>query len=333
MAERFNEADVYAALGMEAPAEQPEAADRANGLTGENVPETTEPAGAGDQDTDRDALPAKDRSPDRQTEAENDVPAEDAGKPDDTKAEPGGEMSKAERARQAQMRRERETQARIDAALNAEREKHKADLKKIFEKAGMTDRYNGNKPITSMEEFDAWDKAGQAAGLSRRLQEGKLTAEDFQRAVDNSPAVQEARAAVQRLNDREQETRKQEYQQLVERELEEIRQLDPGVTSLQDILNRDTGPEFSRLVTENHLTFTQAFKLANADRLAKAQLMAAEEGRARARHGKDHMRTSVSTGSGGEVPRAVVEVYRQLDPDMTMDEIRKDYAKRTPGVQ
>lgn len=323
MAERFNEADVYAALGMEAPAKTPEVADPA-GQNGANEPAATEPAGA--EERTEEAAPGTE--PGTEPEAE----AKETAETEKDQAEKPGEasvQSKAERARQAQMRRERETQARVEAAVRAEREKAAADLKKVFAKAGMTDRYNGNKPITTMEEFEAWDKAGQAAGLSRRLQEGKLTAEDFQQAVDNSPAVQEARRIAERLRQKEQAQAKEEYQVLVEQELAEIRKLDPSVTDLKSILDRDTGAEFSKLVQENGLTFLQAFRLANSEQLSRAQAMAAAEGKARAQHGKDHMRSTVAPGGAfGEVPRGTVELYRQLDPEMTMDEIRKDYFAR-----
>lgn len=321
---RFEEADVYAALGMDAPAEQPEVADPA-GQAGGKEPEVTDPAGANGVE----AAPQGNRQTDGGTVEPSHANAAQAEAGDGHEA---GEMSREERARQAQARRERETQARVDAAVKAEREKHQAELKRVFERAGMTDRYKGNKPITTIEEFDAWDKAGQAAGLARRLQEGKLTPEDLQSAVDQSPAVREARELTEQLKARQQAeeaaARKAQFQQMVDKELEEIRKLDPSVASLTDILTREGGQEFMELVDKNGLSYVQAFKLSNGARLAKAQALAAAEGSARSRHGKDHMRTTVATGGqAADVPRETVEFYRQLDPEMTMDEIRKDYAR------
>lgn len=333
--------DVYAALGMDAPAEKPEAADPA-AQNGENEPALTEPAGQDKQQTGgstaadpagegRQIAGAAD-SEGRQITAARDAEGRQiTGAADANDSEK--EMPREERARQAQLRRQRQQDEAVQAAVRAERERlqaqHAKDLEEIFSKAGMTDRYDGNKPIKSMEEFRAWNSKAQAAGLSRRLQEGKLTAEDFQAAVDNSPAVKAARAAVERLDAREQEQARQRYEQEVAQELAEIHELDPGINSLRDILDRETGQEFSRLVTENHLTFTQAFRLANADQLAKAQAMTVAEGTARQQNSKSHMRGTASTGGMTvDVPRNTVAAYRALDPKMTMEEIRQDYAKR-----
>ena len=360
----ITEKDVYAALGMD-PSQQPEVADPAG--QGEKAPAVTEPAGAeertaGERISPLASLGRNDREgagnreqgtggtdpssatqgtgPQGEGFAEEES-TEQTADAEDGQTEAGKEtasgMSKAERARQAKLRREREqneaVKNAVEAALRSEREKHAAELKTVFERAGMTDRYHDNKPITTMEEFNAWDQAGQAAGLSRRLQEGKLTAEDFQKAVDSSPAMQEAKAAVEQIREREREAQRKEYEQTVSQELEEIRKLDPSVKDLQDILNRDTGAEFSRLVTENNLTFLQAFRLANADSLAKAQAMAAAEGSARNSAGKNHLRSVVGPAAGltADVPPQTMRLYRDMFPDWTPEQIRQDYARKTKG--
>lgn len=344
----ITEKDVYAALGMD-PSQQPEIADPAG--QGEKALAVTEPAGAEKETENRQPQQGAQKAAgetDPSTASQSPSPAHKGGLEDgeseeseNGQTEAGKEtasgMSKAERARQAKLRREREqneaVKNAVEAALRSEREKHAAELKTVFERAGMTDRYHDNKPITTMEEFNAWDQAGQAAGLSRRLQEGKLTAEDFQKAVDSSPAMQEAKAAVEQIREREREAQRKEYEQTVSQELEEIRKLDPSVKDLQDILNRDTGAEFSRLVTENNLTFLQAFRLANADSLAKAQAMAAAEGSARNSAGKNHLRSVVGPAAGltADVPPQTMRLYRDMFPDWTPEQIRQDYARKTKG--
>lgn len=344
----ITEKDVYAALGMD-PSQQPEVADPAG--QGEKAPAVTEPAGAEKATENRQPQQGAQQAAgetDPSTASQSPSPAHKGGLVDgeseeseNGQTEAGKEtasgMSKAERARQAKLRREREqneaVKNAVEAALRSEREKHAAELKTVFQRAGMTDRYHDNKPITTMEEFNAWDQAGQAAGLSRRLQEGKLTAEDFQKAVDSSPAMQEAKAAVEQIREREREAQRKEYEQTVSQELEEIRKLDPSVKDLQDILNRDTGAEFSRLVTENNLTFLQAFRLANADSLAKAQAMAAAEGSARNSAGKNHLRSVVGPAAGltADVPPQTMRLYRDMFPDWTPEQIRQDYARKTKG--
>ena len=346
----IQEKDIYAALGMDVPAEQPEAAEPA-AQKGANEPELTEPAGQEDKNSTDDKSSsgekteagnapdgvAQDMRRNRDTAGKSGEKAPagaDGNAAEDGGKDPGGKkMSREERARQAQMRRQREQSAAVQAAVEAERKRleaqHAKELEEVFSKAGMTDRYDGNKPIKSMEEFRAWNSKAQAAGLSRRLQEGKLTPEDFQAAVDSSPAVQAARAAVERMEAREQEQDREQHRQQVERELAEIHALDPGINGLEDILARETGEEFTRLVTENHLTFVQAFKLANGDQLDRARAMTAAEVSARNQSGKSHMRTASSGGDlAPDVPRRVIAAYTALDPNMTLEEIRKDYQKQ-----
>lgn len=356
--------EVYAALGMEMPSQQPEAADPAN--AGENEQGVAAPDGAGSQATAQDAAATSDQSPTAAQEtgdgglvgtspygdgerrpARDRLYREDAHgqqSPDagdenseDAEADDGksGGMSRAERAEQARLRREREAAARIDAAvqkaLEAERAKHGEELKRIFETAGMTDRYNGGKPITNAEEFEAWQSRAQAERLSRQLKDGTLTPETFQQAVDSSPAVKEAKAFMERMQAQEQarqaEESKAAFERQVARELAEIEKLDPGVKSLEDILNLPTGQEFAALVRDRGLSYLEAFRLANMDRLMQARSMAAAQGAAVRQNSKAHLRSVVSSGQVPvDVPREVVAMYRQLNPDMTMEQIRQDYA-------
>jgi len=362
----MEEKDIYAELGIEPPSQQPGVAVPAG--QGANEPSVTGAAGRENQATDNHQDTASsvtgaragdggtgDPSPTenggqiaRAGEDGERIAAGPEGPRNDNNGTDGqaagaagedgkGTMSRAERAEQARLRREREQKAAVDAAvqaaLQAEREKHNADLKAMFEKAGMVDRYHDNKPITSMEEFQAFQQARQADRLGRELQSGKLTPESFQAAVENSPAFRAAQAAVERLEAREREqteaANRAAFEQKVRQELETIHSLYPGVTTLEDILALDTGPEFARLVRDNGLTYEQAFRLANGDRIAEARAAAAAEGRARQQQSKGHLR---SIGAGGQVsvdvPPDVIANYRMFDPGITMEEIRKDYAKR-----
>ena len=377
----FEEKDVYAALGMEVPAKQPEAADPA-ASQGENDPSLAGTDGREDQATETNdttphpspaATPALEdasygstaaatarksstgRRPVESPQGEGfetedgeegeriaagpEGPRNDnTGTGEQTQADGKGIMSRAERAEQARLRREREQKAAVDAAvraaLQAEREKNSANLKAMFESAGMVDRYHDNKPITSLEEFNAFQAARQADKLNRELQAGRLTPESFQAAVDNSPAVREAREAVERLKAREQaETeaaRKAEFDARVKDELAEIHRMDPTVNSVEDILAKDTGGEFARLVRENGLSFIQAYRLANADSIAEAKARAAREGAARNAAGKGHLRSITSPAGGvlADVPAETRRIYKDLFPDMTDEQIRRDYARR-----
>lgn len=250
-------------------------------------------------------------------------------------------MSREERAEQARMRREREKQAAVsqavDQAVKKAKEAHEKELSEIFAAMGVTDRHHDGKPITNLQEFRAWQQANQAAGLNRKLKAGELTAEDLQGAIEASPVMQQAKAALDSMQAEKEAAERAraqaEFQQVMERELREINQLDPGVKTLEDALKLPTGQEFARLVNERGLSYIEAFKLANMERITKARAMGAAQGEAQRRHSKDHLRAiGIAGGPAVEIPAETLKLYRELCPDMTPEQIRQDYI-RTMGIR
>ena len=151
--------------------------------------------------------------------------------------------------------------------------------------------------------------------------------------MDASPVMQQAKAALANIEAREtaakQQQAKAEFEKIMERELAEINALDPGVKTLEDAMALPTGSEFVRLVNERGLSYIEAFKLANIDRLTRARSLGAAEGKAQQQHSKDHLRAiGIAGGPSVEVPPETVRLYRDLNPDMTLDQIRADYVKR-----
>lgn len=238
-------------------------------------------------------------------------------------------MPRAERAEQARLRRERERKQAIDAAVAAERRANEERLKNIFAGLGLTDRYHDNRPITNQKEYEEWLDANNAAGLNRRLQNGQLTPKDIQDIVEASPTIRQTRAVMERQEQERERQNRAAYERMVSDELEEISRIDPSVKTLEDALKLPTGKEFSRLVQENGLTFSEAFRLANEDRLEQIRNRTAREQAARAQASTAHLQ-SVAAGSRGgvRVPSETMELYHVLHPDWSNDRIREDYRKR-----
>ena len=243
----------------------------------------------------------------------------------------GTPMSRAERAEQARLRRERETQARIDAALAAQQAKHDEELKEIFSAAGLTNRYREGARIQTAQDFEQWKKDFAGKQFAERLQSGELTQEDFQRAVDASPAMQEVRTLAEQLRAGREREQQQEFARVVEQELAQIRSsYDPNVRTVQDILDGPNGDVFAKYVNEHNLSFLEAYKLANQERIVAARSQAAQVGAARAAGSKEHLTAygRQNAGGGVRVPARVREMYRALMPEMSDEDIRRDYAAR-----
>lgn len=236
----------------------------------------------------------------------NEKPEESAG--DDGQQEQAPEekpqekpqQSAQENARQAEGRRIREREQR---AYQAARSEMSALLKELgIEKSD-------GSTIDTVEDLEAVAKARR----EDRLSKGSPTEADIQAIVDERlrQAQQPPAPAPMSAEDRA----------AVDRQLAEIRQMDPEMKDLNAILQSPAGPRFRELV-EKGLDFKDAYKLAAEDRLAgiRANRQGARTG------GKDHL-TSTSQRGGGdvEVPAETKEMYRLLMPDMTDEQIQKAY--------
>lgn len=309
--------DVYAVFGLEAPAEEPAAQETA----GEQEQEVADPADTGEQEqevADPDTLEA-----DAEDELEQPVQEPAADK---------APLTKAQKAAQARQRREQEKQQAVEAALAKERQAQNARLEAFFAQAKMTDPYNGGT-IKTLEDAEKWAASNQAAAVERNLKAGKLTQEDLQQMIENSPSMQKAREISERADREAQESQRVRFAQQVQQELAQIRKMDPSIQSLNDIIRLPTGKRFAELVEKHGLSYEDAFRLANMDRLQKQTAAAAAAGAKVSAGGKDHLTKTGMRGKGSaEVSREEAAAYRVFQPGMTDDQIQKDYAKRVRSV-
>ena len=234
-----------------------------------------------------------------------DKPAESAGddgQQEEQKAPEPQEkpqQSAQENARQAEGRRIREREQR---AYQAARSEMSALLKELgIEKSD-------GSTIDTVEDLEAVAKARR----EDRLSKGSPTEADIQAIVDER--LRQAQAP-------QKQGLSPEERAEVDRQLAEIRAMDPAMTDLNAILASEAGPKFREYV-DRGLGFTDAYKLAAEERLAgiKSNRQGARTG------GKDHL-TSTSQRGGGdvEVPAETKEMYRLLMPDMTDEQIQKAY--------
>ena len=298
----FNDVNPWPVLGLEEPSEDP--AD--NAPEGGNDPAVAAPEGAGGNDPE----PAE---PDTEEEMEiepDDDPEQEPKQKRDTQP-----MSKEQRAQNARRRRQKEIDDAVAAALAEERKKQKEKEDAFFKVAGMKNAHKGGAEIKNLDDALDWVTDDKVAKANDRMKKGRMTAEDLQTMVEETPAF---KALQQRLAAREREDQeqiRQQFGQTMELELAEIRKLDPTVESLTDILRQDTGKEFARLVQKGGLSYLEAFKLANHDKLLQQERQVAAAGARVASGGKDHLRKTQSRGQGAmEVPADVKANYRALMP-------------------
>lgn len=309
---------MYEAFGLEAPTEETSAGSETD-TSAEDTAEANEDAtesgtaeetaeGENAQET---AEPASDKQ-EAQSEEQQTKP---------------GEQSPEERRENAARRRNAEKQAAIDAAVKAEQEKNAAAMKSFFERARLKNTVSG-KPITNMEEFDAWQRDYNDARISRELGSGKVSKETFDAAVDaavaRNPAVLAALKAAEEAEKAREAAAKEAAERRIADQLAEIRKLDPQITSVQDILAGEHGKEFYDYVQRGN-SFLDAYRLANFERLTAQAAERSREQAMSASRSKEHLRPTVQRGAGG--PAAVsgedLKMFRAFNPGASDKEIQE----------
>ena len=265
--------------------------------TGADTPENTPAEG---QETAQEATEAQKQGEDTsQAETAQEKPAEGQEK---TPGEKKPEQTPEERARQAEGRRRRE-------AEEAGRKAAMAEMDTVISRLGFTDPDTG-EAVDTAEKL----KAYEAKLRKDRFAAGKPTEADIEAKV---------RETMQRQQAPQQETPAVDPR--VERELEQIKALDPEMVDLDAIVHSEAGPKFVSYVRRG-LGFLDAYKLAAEERLASLrQGKAAEAARLQAAS-KDHLSGTKTQGTGAvAVPRDVEANYRVFFPDASAADIQRMY--------
>lgn len=322
----LEEKDYYAALGVEQPGEkeqeaaEPVEAQPAEAVsdtpTGEQVQEPAEPAEIETQEVQTGSL--------EQEEETDDAPAE----PDGSQEEKKHEMSQQQRRQNAAQRRKRELDEAMERVRQEEQEKFKQREKAFFTRAGLKNPYKDNKPLENFEDFEEWYTAQKNHELEQDLRSGKLTPEGLQEVLQSLPQIRQVQELAEQMQKQKEQGQTEQFQQQVAEELRQIQKLDPTVKEIGDILQMETGTEFTRYVKEKGLSFLEAFKLANADQIAQRRADRQAQRALQAVTSKSHLvPTRGSAEDSMAVPHDVAEMYRAMDPSLSAQDIQREYNK------
>lgn len=319
----FTEQQVYEALGL--GGKEQEIADPAPGSETDPAPET-------DPQTNPEA-PADGAGGEQEQEVAAPAPeGEGGGEPDDKGAGGKPTLTEEQRKENAAQRRRAETQAAIDKAVEeavkAERDRSKAEMDAFFASAALKNTITG-KPITTMEEFNEWKQAFDAAKLQKDLKAGRLTPEALQKVIEQTPAMQQVQQLAQRQDEQQRQQAQAAAQVRVEQEIAEIHKLDPSINDVKDLLNMPKAKEFYALVKKGN-SFLDAFRLANFETLAAKQAEAARQQAMNNARSKDHLTATGSQRGAGAaaVPADEMALFRLINPGATDAEIQAYYNKQ-----
>jgi len=231
-----------------------------------------------------------------------------------------------ERARYAAARRKAE--AERDAAIRRAKEDARAEAQRTIDEAfrnsGLTNPYT-KRPITTKAEYDEYKERSEAEQKARVLKKSGMSDAEWDAFVETLPEVRAAKEAQRAAETAARQAREQQARRMFDEQLREISTLDPAIREAGDLRKLDTYPRFMELVKKGN-SLTDAYKLANFDRLSRASAAAGEQAAKNAAQGKRHLSQTVSRGTGAApVPADVREEYLALNPTATDEEIRRHY--------
>lgn len=253
-------------------------------------------------------------------------PVSDTQGQENNTAENAEESPKAQPEEQTQ---ELTAQQRHENAARRRQQEAEAMQKKatedVLKRLQIRNPYNDNKVISSIEEYEQYQKDMAKAKLSREVKSGELSMETLEEAVLASPKIRQALENADKKTVQAQEAQAQagkaQYQADMQKQIAEIQKMNPMVKSMDDIIRMETGVQFAQFVRRG-LTPVEAYKLANHDQIVSKARSAAEQAARNAAASTQHMQsTRQAAGNGINVSPSTRERYQRFCPNITDAEI------------
>lgn len=212
----------------------------------------------------------------------------------------------------------------------AEREARQRVDRQIAARFGQYQNPVTGEPVRTLDDYFAALDAQEEA-QNRRIMENATsqlpqeTREALLSVFENNP---KQRALEAQINALQSQLNAQEGERMLAEQMQELRQLDPEVTSLEYLVAQPEFPEFDRMVRTG-LSLTDAYKLAFFDRLTQRNTAATKQAAINAARSKSHL---APAGNGQGAPDdgltdEMIAEYRQFNPRMTRAEIARYHKK------
>lgn len=173
----------------------------------------------------------------------------------------------------------------------------------------------GFKNWKELEDFDKKEKI-ESIGIS----DADAFTTVLNDAIASNPTVMEARKVLETQKQKEQET-------IMSEAISEIHNLDSDINTVDDLLNLENYNDFYELVGKGY-SLPDAYKVIAFDKIANKKATNAAKDVYKNIDSKGHLKTVSGTKTNEVlVPDEILAGYKKNLPNMTDDEIRKNYAK------
>lgn len=143
--------------------------------------------------------------------------------------------------------------------------------------------------------------------------------------INNNPVVLEAKKVLE-------QQKNAEIEKALNNEISLISEMDPSIKSLDDLAQIPEYDELMDKAVNRGYSLSDAFKVVAFNRIQTKAINESKQSAIDNINSKSHMKTT--SGKGGNevfVPADVMASYRKNMPEMTEEEIKKDYAKFLKG--
>ena len=228
------------------------------------------------------------------------------------KTEADAKAAAARRKSEAELKAERERFARERATMESD----------LISSLGLVDS-DGNI-ISTKEGLDKYREAQANAAIRDYAQRAGISESELSKIIEQHPDVMRAKAAQKQADVSAAKAR-------VDEQIKEISKLDPGIKTVDDLINNDKYGQIKALVKKGY-SLPDAFKITNFDRLASMKGDAGKQSAINSVNSKSHLTTTQVGAAGGtvaSVPEDIKAYYRQINPGITDEEISKHWAKNS----
>lgn len=192
---------------------------------------------------------------------------------------------------------------------------------------GLTNPYDGDKPITTAAEYEAYQQQAREAQWQRIREQTGLTQQQLDELVAGLPQVREAQQAKADAEAAQRAADDRVMQQRLTDEIAAIGKLCPEVRDKDTLTKHESWPAVAKRMRETGCGVLDAFKLENFDALTAAKAENVRKQVARNQAGKNHMNGLKGKGGGGaSIPDDQLRIYQRLNPGASLAELQAFHA-------
>lgn len=244
-------------------------------------------------------------------------------------------QSEEENAKYAAARRkaEKERDIAVERAREEERQAVMAEVEKRIARMQMNDPYAG-KVVSNLDDLESYHSHLSGEKEKEIVEELKEYGFEESRInemintlVANRPEVRQAGEAMERLNKLEEKAQQEHLNNIFERELGKIKEIDPTIRNADDLFASENEAAMTELIKKNY-SISDAYFIANKEKLMERAASAGAQQTRNNAANKGHLNASSPHGTGGiTVPEDVMSEFRLINPNASDDEIRAFYQR------